>query len=236
MSTHAGRLRTIAEACEYVTLKQGGFTTFMTGTLTPEARARINRHKAEAGEEQPVRAFREGGRRLDAAQPAGPWSEVSCPWESSVQREASRFFDAVQRMVKRGCVPEYFRGAEQDKNMTPWVPITRNREGWRLMDAWYCLNPRQDDETGADFTPVMHAKGAVSPGRQLSYLWVTENPENAAGERNPHVHMMVRWSVPFSVFPCWARRMERLWGNGYLHLEKLRTRAAAGYYIAKAAG
>lgn len=232
-----GGARKISDSCEFVTVRQGGYTTFVTLTLTPEARERIDTREAVPGEFVPLTQTRQGGPMFDADQPAGPFCRVTFPWRSSVQREASRFFDAAQRVVSRGWVPTYFRERTQEScDQPPYTPITWNREGWRLRGCWYHLRPITDPETGAEFTPVKRADGAEEIGPRLSYLWVAENPTNAEGKRNPHIHVLMRWTVPYSVFPCWANRIESLWGQGYAHIERLKARKAAGYYIAKAAG
>jgi len=70
----------------------------------------------------------------------------------------------------------------------------------------------------------------------LPYLWVVEVPKNENGEDNPHVHFLLGWRVEYAHFAEWAERIERLWGNGYFHLEKIKDSACAGAYMAKAAG
>ncbi len=70
----------------------------------------------------------------------------------------------------------------------------------------------------------------------LLYLWVVEVPDNERGEPNPHVHMLLNWRVPKTIFRSWAARMESLWGQGFAHLEKIKDAGAAGSYMMKAAG
>ncbi|MBQ0780903.1 MAG: hypothetical protein KBT79_08875 [Thalassolituus oleivorans] len=70
----------------------------------------------------------------------------------------------------------------------------------------------------------------------LLYCWVAEVPDNDQGQPNPHVHMMIQWRVPHSLFLCWAKRFEELWGNGLAHLEKIKDGEAASAYMMKAAG
>lgn len=141
----------IAESCEYMSLKKGGFRTFVTGTFNEETRARI------ANE------------------------------ETTIQREVSRCMDAMQKMFRRG---------------------------WTM--------PSGEKVPG-------HPEG-------LPYCWVVEVPKNEQGEENPHVHMLLGWQVPYSQFQAWAERIERIWGNGYFHLEKIKDCTCAGAYMAKAAG
>jgi len=70
----------------------------------------------------------------------------------------------------------------------------------------------------------------------LAYCWVVEVPANKNGEENPHCHVLIRWKVPHTEFKEWAARLERLWGMGFAHLEKIENHEAAGAYMAKAAG
>lgn len=76
------------------------------------------------------------------------------------------------------------------------------------------------------------------PGHEepMAYCWVVEIPKNKAGEENPHVHMMLNWRVKKKHFSYWSKRIERIWGNGFFHLEKIKDPLCAGAYMAKAAG
>ncbi len=144
--------RKIAESCEYVSKKYGGYTTFLTLTFSKEKRDLITDKKL------------------------------------SVQAEASRFFDGLQKIYQRGV----------------WA-----------------------SEMGSE---------------SLLYCWVVENPsgvfDDSTGEckDNPHLHVLLRWSVAFTEFEKWADRIETLWGHGYAHLEKIKDHEAAGAYMAKAVG
>lgn len=71
---------------------------------------------------------------------------------------------------------------------------------------------------------------------KLKYCWVAENPKNSLGEDNPHLHVLIDWRVPYQVFDAWAKRIERIWGQGVAHLEKIKSPEMAGAYMAKAAG
>lgn len=241
--------RAVAESCEFVTLEQGGFTTFLTLTLSPEARAGLYRMVPERTREKkpepeamldPWGEFSEGAdftpirwrwsattykhrTRLHKyhAVPANPEAPTFrpgayCPvrWvpERSIQREASRFLEAAARMYARGWVPPYRTGAKRTtKAGAEFVPIEWNTKREKVA-------------------------GFAGLGDALSYAWVAENPVNDDGEENPHIHVMLRWRVPRGLFHAWAARLERLWGQGFAHLERLKSRQAAGYYLAKAAG
>lgn len=152
--------RKIAESCEFIHLKRGGYTTFLTLTLDAEARERV-----EVG-------------------------------ETTIQREVSRFFDGLKKIYARG----FECRIDGVKTKFPGSP-----------DA-------------------------------LDYLWVAECPdhiEKETGEitgNNPHVHVLMRYKVPYKFFEAWAERVESLWGQGMAHLEKIKDSSKAGAYMAKAAG
>lgn len=68
------------------------------------------------------------------------------------------------------------------------------------------------------------------------YLWVAECPPNENGEPNPHVHLIMRWTVEPEYFQEWAKRLENLWGHGIAHIERIRHPKAASSYLIKAIG
>ena len=105
---------------------------------------------------------------------------------------------------------------------------TIQREVSRSMDALQKIYQR-----GCTFADG----GQLSPHDDtLDYCWVVEIPKNENGEDNPHVHILMRWKVPYANFASWCKRLESVWGNGYFHVEKIRDTACAGAYMAKAAG
>lgn len=71
---------------------------------------------------------------------------------------------------------------------------------------------------------------------EFHYIWVAECPMNEDGEPNPHVHMLLNWSVDKAHFQAWAKRIESLWGHGIAHLERIKYGEAAAGYLIKAVG
>ena len=104
-------------------------------------------------------------------------------------------------------------------------PLTIQKEVSRVMDGWQKVYQRG-----------MKADGVPGHKDKLDYIWVVEIPENQYGQPNPHIHVLMRWAVPFEKFRVWAKRLETLWGHGFAHLEKIDDPQAAGAYMAKAAG
>jgi len=64
------------------------------------------------------------------------------------------------------------------------------------------------------------------------FIWVAENPN----ESNPHVHILTNDKIEYRHFRMWARGLEKLWGNGTVHLEKMKYPKAAGRYLMKSIG
>lgn len=78
--------------------------------------------------------------------------------------------------------------------------------------------------------------GRIKPIKgPLCYVWVAENPLNAAGESNPHIHLMFNVKVPHKLFRAWAAWIEKIWGKGWANLTKLKKSESAAAYMAKAA-
>ncbi|MFT5755410.1 MAG: hypothetical protein ACI9LM_000117 [Alteromonadaceae bacterium] len=101
-----------------------------------------------------------------------------------------------------------------------------------------------EDSELIPFNPRKHSKpeyvenmyGHQEKSAPLDYMWVAEMPDNKKGEKNPHVHIMMRWNVPKPLFRAWADRLETIWGHGFAKLEKLKTPEAASNYLLKAVG
>ena len=64
------------------------------------------------------------------------------------------------------------------------------------------------------------------------FIWVAENPNDS----NPHVHILTTDRIEYRHFRMWARGLEKLWGNGMVHLEKIKYPKAAGRYLMKSIG
>lgn len=102
------------------------------------------------------------------------------------------------------------------------------REATRALDAMTKMYSRGWNKKSGE--------QVAGQGRSLAYCWVVEVPKNEQGEDNPHIHMLLDWSVEYQHFAEWAKRIESIWGNGYFHLEKIDDPLCAGAYMAKAAG
>lgn len=272
--------RKISESCYFMACARGGFSTFLTLTLTPEARAKLRRRvlrpmldrdadgfpvvPAEparakqgplgviysTGDETPAYNVAEinGGRQAVVHPDSGaPYTPLRWSWAWSVQREASRFFEAAGKMYQRGWQHKRpVKAGQVTRDKTTGAEYTPIR--WETVKvpgsrALYCVEGEQvDGRTGARFTRLKWWR------EPLHYLWVAENPhlEDDEGnpvadewgelQTNPHLHVLIKWRVPYRSFRAWAARIERLWGHGMAHLEKIKDPQKAGSYVAKAAG
>ncbi|NGZ66301.1 hypothetical protein G6Z92_04775 [Vibrio aestuarianus subsp. cardii] len=161
-------VRKIFESGAYVAAAQGGFTTFLTLTFTPEQRDKIFSGEVTLGS------------------------------------EVSRFLDGAKKMYRRGFTAE-IRG-EKDNNLQRNITL--------------CNEVREVEGRNDGF----------------HYIWVAECPANENGEPNPHVHILLNWQVEKEIFHSWAQRIEKIWGNGFATLEKIKHPKAAGSYLIKAVG
>ncbi|MFM2476650.1 hypothetical protein [Celerinatantimonas sp. MCCC 1A17872] len=98
-----------------------------------------------------------------------------------------------------------------------------DHEVLKTVNGFHCL--------GASCTPEETAHDD-----EFDYIWCAEMPKNENGEANPHCHVLMRWDVPPYLFHDWAYRIEKLWGQGFAKLERIRDAHAAGGYLLKALG
>lgn len=146
------------------------------------------------------------------------------------ERAAKKIAESCEYMVTKGGYKTFVTGtfSEDARKKIERGETSIQREVSRSMDALQKMYQRGwVTESGEK---VRGHEGG------LPYCWVVEIPKNENGEDNPHVHMMLGWSVQYRHFAEWAKRVEKIWGNGYFHLEKIKDPLCAGAYMAKAAG
>ncbi|MBY8161881.1 hypothetical protein KW506_06020 [Vibrio fluvialis] len=134
--------------------------------------------------------------------------------ETSIGNEVSRFLDAAKKLYLRGWVADHTRQSDPETG-APYSDLTKVKVPKHVKAGEF--GPTQEP---ADF----------------HYIWVAECPENEDGEPNPHIHVLLRWSVPHRLFSAWSKRLEKIWGHGFAKLERIRKPQAAGSYIIKAVG
>lgn len=134
--------------------------------------------------------------------------------DTTIGKEVSRFLDGAKKMYQRGWSADHTIKVDPDS-------------GQKYCDLETVKVPKhvQPSDIGPTNIPA-----------NFHYIWVAECPANEDGEPNPHVHILLRWSVPESLFSAWAKRLEKLWGHGFAKLERIRKPKAAGSYIIKAVG
>ena len=203
----------IFESGAYVAQCHEGFTTFLTLTFSSEQRMALfgAMSEAEGRPYTPLEFVRDTGTLVHGKD--GQYTllpkqpfKIIKTMETTMGREVSRFLDGCKKMYQRGWETE---------------------EGEKV-NAHYKARPSEfgPDRDKADF----------------HYIWVAECPpskdENGdiIGEPNPHIHLVMRWSVDKSVFREWAKRLESLWGQGMAHLEWIKQPKAASSYLIKALG
>lgn len=189
-----------------------------------------------------------------------PYTPIRWVRKTTIQKQTSRFFDAMQKMYMRGWSYKQYQAIRPAvvKTTSDGFLFTPLNNGFKPVRKKATKKTRE----GLLYTPVQQVeikvKGSpmvakVNYGKdgawcdlqkkkeKLDYCWVCEVPDTideSTGEitgKNPHIHVLMRWRVPYRHFRAWARRVESLWGQGMAHLEKIKKGESAGAYMAKAA-
>jgi hypothetical protein len=191
---------------------------------------------------------------LNGVPASGPWCSVEFEPVSTIGKEVSRFFDASQKRYQNGWKPRFI---EEPAPENSCVDVIYSSNTQKINSSLPMICPEwvqpfaSDGETFDDnsiesvrYNPRKHnderflerMQGQQEKGAPLDYMWVAEMPENDKGEKNPHVHVLMRWNVGKPVFRAWAERLESIWGHGFAKLEKIKTPQAASNYLLKAVG
>jgi len=199
--------RKISESCRFMALKHGGFSTFLTLTLDSAARCRVE------------------GRSND-----GPCTELD------YDAKKKRYRAKVTHLIGNHWI---YAPGEAGLTFNPYgrggVDLTFQTVQKELSRFWDSAQKMYQRGWVQEWKGKEH-RGEAHKGEKLQYCWVVENPKNENGQDNPHIHVLMKWRVPYRDFEPWAHRLESLWGQGFAHLEKIKDPECAGSYMAKAAG
>lgn len=215
--------RSIIDSGAYMAVKKGGFVTFGTATFDAETREKLQKVIAHDG------GIADAGECSNGVIADGPFCRVLWEPETTIGREMSRLFDGLQKMRQRGW---------------HWEPTEKEKE--ETLPLWEkTFMPPEYEQAPAPAGVC----GPFRKPRPLNYIWVAENPDkmetviNGVGEtvraktgENPHVHFLIDWQVDPVHFLGWAERIENIWGNGYVKMERIKCQKAAATYILKALG
>lgn len=197
------------ESGAYVAQCHEGFTTFLTLTFTPAQRHAI------------FCAMDEG---IDAD---GPFTPVE------FERDTGDLIPGKDGL--------YTRLPKQPFKIIKPLDTSIGRETSRFLDGskkmfhrgWYT---EDGDYVSGQFKAKPSPFGPDREKADFHYMWVAESPMNEDGEPNPHVHLLLKWTVDKKHFKDWAKRLESLWGHGMAHIERIRQPKAASTYLIKAVG
>ena len=192
--------------------------------------------------------FDNGAGCSNAVKASAIHSKVTFEPLTTIGKEVSKFFDNAQKIYQRGFVPEFIETKAPDINgyNQKIVCISQNNDKTPVGMAatMYCPELIEHDDSFEKYSHRKHhdselldkIRGEQEISPPLDYMWVAEQPENDQGEKNPHVHVMMRWQVNSQIFQAWAKRLEKVWGNGFAKLERIHTAEAASNYLLKAVG
>lgn len=243
----AAGVRAVIDSGAFVSVMRGGYSTFITLTLDNEARERVNKIKPMvqigskgelAGEIKTSGKFCHIGNAGDfcnGERAGGLFVPVDFTSESTIGREVSRFLDGLQKMYQRGC--KFTDSGDLFGELPPskYAYVKHSEYGpvplrEKLDYMWVAENP-----------PVKLWNVKVTPFGPGRTEWKAGHSQfgpvkaHVGYRGNPHVHLLMRWRVPKNLFKAWAGRIEKLWGQGFAHIEKIREPEAAAGYLLKAA-
>lgn len=251
--------RKIADSCQFMHLKNGGYRTFLTLTFDEESRSKVEiREAAGPFVELDANLKAKGIEKNDAGRLSALWvGGVEVRPQSPVKyldETADGAFCPVLT-VGNGALA-WATGQEGDDVTYSTIQkevgrffdgINKMRQrGWKAEKAYpwgkVACYEKEGKAVGEKPSKVIGIKGFLADKKiklqrlPVRYCWVVENPLNERGQRNPHVHVLMDWRVKYSAFASWADRLESIWGQGFANLEKIKDSSVAGGYMAKAAG
>ncbi|WP_051241275.1 rolling circle replication-associated protein [Vibrio litoralis] len=254
----------IFEAAAYTAQCHGGFTTFLTPTFSKEQRLAIfggmtdGEKYVSAGAHHPIQ-YKRNMVTKRASKGEKKYMDPVCDIAGEYWTIPSKDNPIPKCMNRGGEIAGDYCDLRfkppQEFTMEKTLETTIGKEVSRFLDGlkkmyqrgWIADHTIQNDsETGQPYCDLTYEKipghsnpsefGPTNVPGDFHYIWVAECPANEYGEPNPHVHILIRWSVPHHQFSPWAKRIESLWGHGTVKVEKLRKPKAAGSYIIKAVG
>ncbi|MDW2141807.1 hypothetical protein H7696_05480 [Vibrio alginolyticus] len=254
----------IFEAGAYTAACHGGFSTFLTLTFTKAQRMAIfggmldGSDCVSMGSHHPIiykRNMVTEHPKRDEKKMARPITDIGGEYWLFPTRDSKRVKVMNQNGVIAGPYCDLKQKPKQEFSMEKTLETTIGKEVSRFLDGakkmyqrgWVADHTIQiDTDSGQKYCDLTHEKVAkyvqpsdVGPTNQpadFHYIWVAECPANEDGEPNPHVHILLRWTVPEHLFSPWAKRLEKIWGHGFAKLERIKKPKAAGSYIIKAVG
>ena len=116
----------IADSCEFMQLKKGGFKTFVTGTLSEESRKKLTRKIIK---KKDVQINKEAVGDIEAN---APFTPITFELETTIQKEVTRTMDALQKMYKRGWQKESGKKVAGHDEGLPYlwvVEVPENEKG-----------------------------------------------------------------------------------------------------------
>ncbi|EHZ2573864.1 hypothetical protein K5N30_002729 [Vibrio parahaemolyticus] len=254
----------IFEAGAYTAACHGGFSTFLTLTFTKAQRMAIfggmldGSDCVSMGSHHPI-IYRRNvvtvHPKRDEKKVDHPITDIGGEYWLFPTRDSKRVKIMNQNGVIAGPYCDIKQKPKQEFSMEKTLETTIGKEVSRFLDGakkmyqrgWVADHTIQTDtDSGQKYCDLTHEKVAkyvqpsdVGPTNQpadFHYIWVAECPANEDGEPNPHVHILLRWTVPEHLFSPWAKRLEKIWGHGFAKLERIKKPKAAGSYIIKAVG
>lgn len=250
----------------YMQAVKGGFNSFTTVTLNAAARWRVDNNHFQKVAQRPAGTkldaiYTQDGQLVHGVEfAAGEFTAVKFE-RTTLGQELSRFFDSLGKMHKRGFVAngkisttekakKYSWGSVEcigrNDKLYSWGKVSSVGASGRVESDLLNSNERvyswgPVECVGVDAKPVFdYLWCAEAPSKKHGskvYEWAGEKHEiKCVGEQNYHAHVLMRWNVETVFFHEWAARIEKLWGQGFVTIERIKNAKAAASYLLKALG
>ncbi|WIG70026.1 hypothetical protein KEC58_17555 [Photobacterium damselae] len=231
----------IFESGAYVAACHGGYTTFVTLTFTQQQRNALFGAMVQSDDvpaQTPI-SIERNMSKVVVADIAGAYTPIDTTAKDPhatiplIEVGGQVLIDVHNQDGEiAGAYCPVWSKPEKEFTITKDAETSIGKEVSRFIDGMKKMFSRGwkgIDENGQPFS-------INGDDGDFHYLWVAECPANDDGEPNPHVHLLMRWTVEKEHFQAWAKRIENIWGNGIAHIERIREPKAASSYIIKAVG
>ena len=247
----------IVESGVYMQAVKGGFNAFLTVTLDEKARFKLdNKHYkkdrgGKAGQIIPI-AYDQNGEKLEFEMAEneeiiadGRFTFIKFDF-ATIGEQLSPFLDTIGKMHKRG-----WWARKQLFDEFVHTDLMHNNERLYPWGVVECIEKCDTRAITNQKMEICKIECEQDPNKRpvFDYMWVAEAPRkiyetrsypwgkvDSVGHQNYHAHMLMRWNVPKHHFREWAEIIESKWSKGMVHIERIKSPAAASSYLLKALG
>ncbi|KZX00956.1 hypothetical protein JL49_09100 [Pseudoalteromonas luteoviolacea] len=249
----------------YMQAVKGGYNAFLTVTLDEAARKKLDEKHykkdkgGKAGQTIPPSYNSEGEKLVfemaenEEIVADGRFTFVKYDF-ATIGEQLSPFLDKVGKMHKRGWIASNWPLPAPEHVHTDLMHNNERLYDWGIVE---CIETCEARAITNELMQVCKIECEQDAKKRpvFDYMWVAEAPRKvhetrmypfgpngemveiqSLGYQNYHAHMLMRWNVPRHHFEEWAEKIEGHWKKGMVHIERIKSPAAAASYMLKALG